>query len=90
MLQAELAELTNVYQSALASVSIIERLDTSDEDFLPPDTRTKREWVDALYRNRDHLTIILGRYTWPEDFDLAPFNAAIAQANARLDILKNG
>lgn len=90
MLQAELAELTNVYQSALASVSIIERLDTSDEDFLPPDIKSKREWVDTLYRNRDHLTIILGRYAWTEDFDLAPFNAAIAQANARLDILKKG
>ena len=48
MLDAELEELTNVYQSGLASVSTIDRLDTSDEDFLPPDIRKKREWVDAL------------------------------------------
>lgn len=88
MLDAELEELTNVYQSGLASVSIIERLDTSDEDFLPPDIRRKREWVDAIYRNRDHLTIIKGRYSWPEQFDLTVFDAAIAQANNRLDILK--
>jgi hypothetical protein len=88
MLETELDELTNVYQSGLASVSTIERLDTSDEDFLPPEIRKKREWVDALYRNRDHLTIIKGRYSWPEQFDLTVFNAAIAQANERLAILK--
>lgn len=88
MLEIEMAELTNVYQSALASVSQINRLDTSDEDFLPPDIRYKREWVDALYRNRDHLVIIKGRYTWPEQFDLTVFDAAIAQANNRLNILK--
>ena len=88
MLEFERAELTNVYQSALASVSVIDRLDTSDEDFLPTDIRNKRDWVDALYRNRDHLTIILGRYQWPDEFDLQPFNDAIAQANTRLSILR--
>jgi hypothetical protein len=88
MLESEILELTNVYQSGLASVSAIERLDTSDQDFLPPEIRNKREWVDALYRNRDHLTIIKGRYSWPEQFNLTVFDAAIAQANNRLNILK--
>lgn len=88
MLEIELEELTNVYQTGLASVSTINRLDTSDEDFLPPEIRKKREWVDALYRNRDHLVIIKGRYTWTEQFDLTVFDSAIAQANNRLAILK--
>lgn len=88
MLEAELEALTNVYQSGLASVSTIDRLDTSNEDFLPPDIRKKREWVDALYRNRDHLVLIKGLYSWPGQFDLTVFDAAIAQANERLKILK--
>lgn len=88
MLEAELEALTNVYQSGLASVSTIDRLDTSNEDFLPPGIRKKREWVDALYRNRDHLVLIKGLYSWPEQFNLTVFDAAIAQANERLKILK--
>lgn len=89
MLDAELAEMTNTYQSAMSSVSMIDRLDTSDQDFYPPEIRTRRELIDALFRNKNHLEIILGRYAWTEEFDLAPFHAAIAKANARLEILRN-
>lgn len=89
MLQAQMDQMTSVYQSSMAAVSMIDRLDTSDEDFYPPDIRTRRELIDALFRNKNHIEIILGGYPWTEEFDLAPFHAAIAKANARLEILRN-
>lgn len=77
-------ELSRDYQGALAVATLIVRLDTTDQDFLPPDIRTRRDWIDALYRNRNHLEIILGRYEWPSTYNLQPFMDAIAQADAKL------
>lgn len=83
-------ELTRDYQGGLAVVSMINRLDTTDEDFLPPDIRTRRDWIDAIYRNRNHLEIILGRYEWPPEFDLQVLRNAIAQADAKLAAMAQG
>jgi len=86
----DLNELARDYQSALAVVAMIGRLDTTDADFLPGEIKTRREWIDAIYRNRNHLEIILSRYEWPETYDLQPFRDAIAQADAKLTAMANG
>lgn len=77
-------EITRDYHGALAVAAGIDRLDTTDQDFLPPDIRSRRDWIDALYRNRNHLEIVLGRYQWPMEFNLAPLQNAIAQADRKL------
>lgn len=77
-------DLSRDYHAALAVVALIDRLDTTDADFLPPDIRNRRDWIDSLYRNRNHLEIILGRYSWPTEFNLAPLQGAISQADRKL------
>jgi len=81
-------ELAKDYQSALAVVAMVDRLDTTDLDFLPGEINTRRDWIEAIYCNRNHLEIILGRYEWPETYDLQPFRDAIAQADAKLTAMK--
>ena len=77
-------DLNRDYHASLAVVTMINRLDTTDLDFLPGEIRGRRDWIDALYRNRNHLEIVIGRYAWPQDFDLAPLQSAIAQADRKL------
>jgi len=41
---------------------------------------TQSDWEDTVKRNVEHLKIMVGK-EWPAEFDLTPFNDAIA-ANA--------
>lgn len=84
------SELNNCYSAALAVVATISRLSGLDIDFLPPEIRSRRDWIDALYRNRNHLEIVLGRYEWPPEFDLQVLRNAIAQADAKLAAMAQG
>lgn len=81
-------EINRDYHAALAVVALIKQLDTTDLDFLPNQIRTRRDWINALYSNRNHLEIMLGRYQWPPEFDLAPLKAGIAQADRKLSEMK--
>ena len=81
-------DINRDYHGALAVAAFIDRLDTTDQDFLPPDIRSRRQWIDALYRNRNHLEIILGRHQWPTEFNLAPLQGAIAQADRKLSEMR--
>jgi len=81
-------EINRDYHAALAVVAIIDRLDSTDLDFLPGEIRGRRDWIDALYRNRNHLEIMIGRYAWPAEYDLAPLRSAIAQADRKLSEMR--
>jgi len=81
-------EMNRDYHAALAVVAMVDRLDTEDMDFLPGEIQSLRDWIDALYRNRNHLEIVIGRYPWPPEFDLSPLQAAIAQADRKLSEMR--
>ena len=81
-------DLLRDYSGALAVIALISRLTTTDQDFLPPEIRSRREWIDALYRNRNHLEIVIGRCSWPLEFDLAPLQSAIVQADEKLSEMR--
>jgi hypothetical protein len=62
-------DLQQTYTAAMDSVNLLNAgkpADTTDED-----------WADTVKRNVDHLEIVVAK-EWTEDFDLTPFNDAIA------------
>ena len=60
------------YNAAMDSVNLLNRGKKS--------WQSPEDWADTVERNVDHLKLIVAK-DWPAEFDLAPFNAAIA-ANA--------
>jgi len=62
-------DLQQTYTAAMDSVNLLNAgkpVDTTDAD-----------WADTVKRNVDHLEIVVAK-EWTEDFDLTPFNDAIA------------
>jgi hypothetical protein len=43
-----------------------------------PEYQSSEDWADCVKRNVEHLKIQVAKEGWPAEFDLAPFNAAIA------------
>jgi len=62
-------DLQQTYTAAMDSVNLLNA-------GKPADT-TDADWADTVKRNVDHLEIIVAK-EWTEDFDLTPFNDAIA------------
>jgi hypothetical protein len=42
-----------------------------------PEYQSPEDWADCVKRNVEHLKIQVAK-DWPDEFDMAPFNAAIA------------
>jgi hypothetical protein len=42
-----------------------------------PEYQSPEDWADCVKRNVEHLKIQVAK-DWPAEFDMAPFNAAIA------------
>jgi hypothetical protein len=42
-----------------------------------PEYQSPEDWADCVKRNVEHLKIQVAK-DWPTEFDMAPFNAAIA------------
>jgi len=57
------------YNSALNSVNVLTNEQRGD--------RSEEEWQSCIRANVDHLKIML-QIDWPEEFDLTPFEDAIA------------
>jgi hypothetical protein len=62
-------DLQQTYTAAMDSVNLLNA-------GKPADT-TDADWADTVKRNVDHLEIVVAK-EWTEDFDLTPFNDAIA------------
>lgn len=60
------------YKAAMDSVNLL--------NAGKPEGDSAEDWAGTVQRNVDHLTIMVGK-DWPKEFDLKPFNDAIA-ANA--------
>ena len=60
------------YSAAMDSVNLLNAGKPAGESY--------EDWVDTVQRNVDHLKLQVQK-EWPAEYDLAPFNAAIA-ANA--------
>ena len=60
------------YKAAMDSVNLL--------NAGKPEGDSAEDWAGTVQRNVDHLKIMVEK-EWPAEFDLAPFNAAIA-ANA--------
>ncbi len=43
-----------------------------------PEDQSPEDWADCVKRNVEHLKIQVAKEDWPAEFDMAPFNAAIA------------
>ena len=68
-MEEKVIDYVNTYNSALDSVNVLtngEQGEMSDE-----------EWQGCIRANVDHLKIML-QIDWPEEFDLTPFEDAIA------------
>lgn len=60
------------YKAAMDSVNLL--------NAGKPEGDSAEDWAGTVQRNVDHLTIMVGK-EWPTEFDMKPFNDAIA-ANA--------
>ena len=68
-MEEEVIDYVTTYNNAMSSVNILtngEQGEMSDE-----------EWQGCIRANVDHLKIML-QIDWPEEFDLTPFEDAIA------------
>lgn len=57
------------YNNAMSSVNVLTNEQRGD--------RSEEEWQSCIRANVDHLKIML-QIDWPEEFDLTPFEDAIA------------
>ena len=68
-MEENVIDYVTTYNNAMSSVNVLtngEQGEMSDE-----------EWQGCIRANVDHLKIML-RIDWPEEFDLTPFEDAIA------------
>jgi hypothetical protein len=43
-----------------------------------PEYQSPEDWADCVKRNVEHLKVQVAKEGWPAEFDMTPFNAAIA------------
>jgi len=74
--------IKQIYDAAMDSVNLINKG--------KPSRSTNEEWKDNLWRNKEHLKIILDQKYWTTE-DLQPFKDAVVKAEkeiSKLDELK--
>jgi hypothetical protein len=62
-------EVQRSYNAAMDSVNLL--------NAGKPEYQSPEDWADCVKRNVEHLKIVVAK-DWPEGYDLAPLNAAIA------------
>ena len=63
-------EVASSYSAAMDSVNLL--------NAGKPEDMTDEDWADTVKRNKDHLNIQLAKPEYYEDFDLTPFQDAVA------------
>lgn len=62
-------EIAQHYKAALDSVNLI--------NAGQPEGTEDAEWADTVKRNKEHLSIMLGKDFWTSEYDLKPLQDAV-------------
>jgi len=68
-MEEDVIDYLEIYNSAMASVN---ELNDGQQD-----EQSDTDWQRRIEANVDHLIVTL-EYNWPEEFDLTPFQEALA------------
>ena len=68
-MEEKVIDYVTTYNNAMSSVNVLNHEQRGD--------RSEEEWQGCILANVDHLKIML-QIDWPEEFDLTPFEDAIA------------
>lgn len=63
--------LADHYNAAIRSADLVNA-------YIDQGRTTETEDLDTIWRNVEHLRIVLAREQWTEEFDLTPLQAAVA------------